>query len=498
MVANGVGGGIVGNAQIGSIVIKKGTTLVSDNPPYTINATLNFSNGNYFDIDNNASFSSVQITLKWAGYQTYTPTNPHATTDTVGSALEFVIVSVGEGTTTDGQTLSLSNVSSASLLDALTALAPRIALLPTYEPNVIGSTENLSDVTTAIPTLNVCFLEGTEIKTPIGNVKIEDIKIGDTIISIQNGKEIESKVVEIRKNNVDVHSKEDWPVCIKKNSLEHGVPYQDLYVTGDHCLYINGNLIPSRMLVNNASIVKYDMGSSNFATYHIECDAHVIVVANGALAESYLDTNHSVSKNVVLLGEKNWHRDAAAPLCTDTNIVRPLSNALAIRAQKLGYEVSTLDNGLYTNDPDFYLETEEGRKIYPYKINNGNYFFFLPKTVSNLFLVSRTFSPSEVEGPYVDDRRLLGVMIGEISFYTPNMKEIHVTTHLHKKTLPGWHDHEFGRFRWISSRASLPLSEIWGELCKVRENVVLFKIEVIHNGKYKIKNEKNKIIKKTS
>jgi hypothetical protein len=72
-----------------------------------------------------------------------------------------------------------------------------------------------------------------------------------------------------------------------------------------------------------------------------------------------------------------------------------------------------------------------------------------------LRILSRAGRPADTIGPYVDDRRLLGVAIGAIAL-TAGRGEQAIRVHLEQTALPGWHAIE-DDFRWTSGDAMLPL-----------------------------------------
>ncbi len=65
-------------------------------------------------------------------------------------------------------------------------------------------------------------------------------------------------------------------------------PARDLRVSPDHGLALDGHLVPAGLLVNGDTILRENWATS--VTYwHIELPAHGLVVAEGAMAESYFD-----------------------------------------------------------------------------------------------------------------------------------------------------------------------------------------------------------------
>ena len=81
------------------------------------------------------------------------------------------------------------------------------------------------------------------------------------------------------------------PVCIEKGAFGGDLPTQDLVVTGDHGMVIDGMVINASALVNGRNIrfvSSADMPES-FAFYHVETENHDVILANGLPAETFVD-----------------------------------------------------------------------------------------------------------------------------------------------------------------------------------------------------------------
>ncbi|MGO9698444.1 MAG: Hint domain-containing protein [Xanthobacteraceae bacterium] len=89
--------------------------------------------------------------------------------------------------------------------------------------------------------------------------------------------------------------KDILPVCIKAGALNDNVPRRDLWISPNHAMYFEdacgGVLIEAKDLVNGVSIVQAE-SVEQVEYFHIELDTHDVIVAEGALAESFID-DHS-------------------------------------------------------------------------------------------------------------------------------------------------------------------------------------------------------------
>ena len=67
--------------------------------------------------------------------------------------------------------------------------------------------------------------------------------------------------------------------------------FKDLYVSPNHGILINGKMTRAWSLVNGETVYQ-DTECNEITYYHLECKEHVAIIANGVLAESYLDCDN--------------------------------------------------------------------------------------------------------------------------------------------------------------------------------------------------------------
>ncbi|WP_042062677.1 Hint domain-containing protein, partial [Acidomonas methanolica] len=303
-----------------------------------------------------------------------------------------------------------------------------------------------------------CFLAGSMIRTPGGDVTVEDIRIGDEVTAFdwRDNAEITRKVVWVgnRKTTVRPALPDDeagYPVRILKDAIADGVPFKDMLITAEHCLFFENRFVPVRMLVNGHSIF-YDKSFSSYEYYHIETDTHSVIWADGMLTESYLDTGNRSSfaqhGKLALIGapsSRSWAEDAGAPLDVARDFVEPLFREIAARAGAAENEARPE----LTDDADLRLVTAAGVVIRKTRETNGHVMFMIPNGVESVRLVSRASRPSDVVGPFVDDRRSFGVAVGEITLFESS-RTTPVRAHLTEEELAGWQALEWEDTRWTS------------------------------------------------
>jgi Hint domain len=142
-----------------------------------------------------------------------------------------------------------------------------------------------------------CFLRGTSIRTSNGEQKIEDIRLGDLVIT---GDGRASRIEWIGRQRYRRVAGTPWldqekPVKIAKGALALGVPDRDLFVSQIHALFLDGLLVMARDLVNGSSITVYPASELEELEYlHIKLVRHNTVFAHGALTETLRIENASM------------------------------------------------------------------------------------------------------------------------------------------------------------------------------------------------------------
>ncbi|WP_421904701.1 Hint domain-containing protein [Mameliella sp.] len=142
-------------------------------------------------------------------------------------------------------------------------------------------------ITTQIP---ACFAEGTGIAAPEGVRAVEALRIGDRILTA-DGRTVAVKWIgrqTVVKWSGVGHVQ---PVVIRAGALGENVPFADLTVTADHGMVLDGHVINASALVNGGSIDWVPAADlpATFTVYHVETEAHDVILANGAPAETFID-----------------------------------------------------------------------------------------------------------------------------------------------------------------------------------------------------------------
>lgn len=211
------------------------------------------------------------------------------------------LIYIGSGLATPG----------TSVLGVLVAVGPSVPVsvfsvggqiyfhFPEGEPNLLGALLLNVDITSAPSQIftPICFARDTLIRTPQGDLPIQDIGVGDTVMDHEG---IAHRVIwrGARQLNLPVSPTFDkWrPVRIESHAFGEGKPYRVTRLSQQHRVLLQGwkaelyagepeILAPAVGLVNDSSII-LDHAASQVEYHHLMCSGHVVLVANGLPAES--------------------------------------------------------------------------------------------------------------------------------------------------------------------------------------------------------------------
>lgn len=129
-----------------------------------------------------------------------------------------------------------------------------------------------------------CFVAGTRILTPSGEVPVERLEIGD-LVTCHDGN---AKPVRWIGRRRFTGAGGTWPqafvpVRVRRGALGPGCPHRDLLLSPGHMIYIDDVLVAVEHLVDGRSIVVETPGCGATVEYfHIELDGHDLLVSEGA------------------------------------------------------------------------------------------------------------------------------------------------------------------------------------------------------------------------
>src|SRR6266566_2714438 len=161
-----------------------------------------------------------------------------------------------------------------------------------------------------------CLLRGTSVSTPVGERAVEDLQIGDQLLTL-------SGPMAIKWVGYSKYTKDDsrpWqasvmPIRVAPAAIGDRAPHRDLYLSREHCVFFSEALIPVRYLINGTTITPATpAGMTAIEYYHIEFETHEVVYAEGALVESFREETweREYFANIVqyerLYGRERQHR----------------------------------------------------------------------------------------------------------------------------------------------------------------------------------------------
>lgn len=207
----------------------------------------------------------------------------------------------GDGDSIDGgeggndfDTLDLSNWGKTATNIIFDPNNPENGIVEFLDPqgNIVGTLtfENIENI---VP----CFTPGTAIATPRGERAVEELAVGDRIITRDNGIQEIRWVGKRALGHAELATAQHLrPVLITRGSLGHGLPERDMLVSPNHrflvasertMLYFEEHevLVAAKHLVDQRAI--RPVKTLGVTYIHFLCDRHEVVLANGAWSESF-------------------------------------------------------------------------------------------------------------------------------------------------------------------------------------------------------------------
>ncbi len=211
-----------------------------------------------------------------------------------------VVVGGGVGDVVDGNeggddfdTLDLSGSGPLKIIyDDANPENGTVQFLDPTTRDVVG-TMSFVNIENVIP----CFTPGTMIATPRGEVPVESLRIGDKIITRDNGMQeirwMGRRDLSWADLSAAPHLK---PILVRQGSLGNGLPERDMLVSPNHRLLVANDrtalyfdehevLVAAKHLAAGKGIHSVDVAGTSYI--HFMCDRHEVVLSNGAWTESF-------------------------------------------------------------------------------------------------------------------------------------------------------------------------------------------------------------------
>ncbi|WP_072387134.1 Hint domain-containing protein [Hyphomicrobium sp. CS1BSMeth3] len=133
-----------------------------------------------------------------------------------------------------------------------------------------------------------CFLEGTRLAVPGGEVPVEGLRPGDMVLTASGARRQAGFVgwFSVERDTSGRWPLAGLPVRVRRGALGAGLPARDLFVTGAHLLFLGGVLVPAEDLINGVSIAWADVAGERLRYFHVGLASHDVVLAEGLGCES--------------------------------------------------------------------------------------------------------------------------------------------------------------------------------------------------------------------
>ena len=260
----------------GTLVVGSGATLELDG---------SVSSGNTLQFTADTGVAQIDDLLNSSDHQQF---NAPILNFAPGDGLDFATSGLGTFSDITNATPGTYDSSTNTTALALDDGGSLVATL-TMEGNYSGTTFTVSQASGFVDVGAVCYCPGTLIQTERGQKRVEDLKIGDEVMTMSGAlRPIKWIGRRSYSGRFAAGQKNILPVCVKAGALEDQVPRRDLWISPHHAMYIDGALIEAKDLVNDVSIVQLER-ADQVEYFHVELDTHDVIIAEGALSESFID-----------------------------------------------------------------------------------------------------------------------------------------------------------------------------------------------------------------
>ncbi|ATU71656.1 hypothetical protein SXCC_01727 [Gluconacetobacter sp. SXCC-1] len=453
-------------ASIGDSSGNKIETSYSTLNNYTVSGSNHFvSASTEQGIDHN----TISVTPDSQGTSTSTgPTPSSYTFQSVDNQGGLQVTADINGTMTDMgiyQQIGFSNTDAMWLSDGSTGACYLLSATP-LTPNADGSYNSVTLGANGtqgnfVGGTTACFVDGTLIRTPAGDVPVETLMAGDRVVTasgaIRPVRWVGQSLLHCAARASGTH--ESWPVRIAAHAFAPGRPERDLLVSPGHGIAVtvmDEVLVPAFQLVNGTTITQVPCDRVSYR--HIELDSHDLLISNGLPSESYMDVGNRAAF-AIGFGRVDPERtpatlaDYARPFIDGGPVIDAIRSRLTARAQAMGWKWAEHDM-----DPHLVVD---GRRIDATRVEGGVQFRF-PATAHSACLVSETFVPAN--GSDCHDHRTLGLSVSGLYVHDG----LHAETRIdldHAALAPGFHSEEANDgVHWRWTRGTLTLSpSLWAE-----------------------------------
>ena len=166
--------------------------------------------------------------------------------------------------------------------------------------NVTGTT-TYSEIEEVI----ICFTPGTRIATKRGEVLIQQLKVGDAVLTRDNGPQELRWIGRRNLHRAELACNTNYfPVLIRAGALGDGMPQRDMLVSPNHRMLVTSEV--AEMMFGEREVLVaakhltglngVDVAPTDKVSYiHMMFDNHEVVLADGVWAESFQPGDHAMA-----------------------------------------------------------------------------------------------------------------------------------------------------------------------------------------------------------
>ncbi len=323
------GGTLEGSSStFGSPIVNNGTVLAAGGVlllqgSVSGSGVLGFDSGAHGTLEIAGTTGNPVLMAGTTTLQLDSPSNYTGTVSAGGS--DTIIL---QGITADSAVLNGSTLSVKNGGTQVYALATSGLTGDTFSVSMVGGNAKI-DI--------VCFARGTRIKTIDGDVPVEQLAVGQQVITASGQK---APITWVGRRRIDCRRHPEpwrvWPVRISAGAFGPNLPKRDLVVSPQHAIYDEGVLVPARFLVNDTTIVQEPVGQVEY--FHVELPKHDLLIAEGLSTESYLengDRNCFEDQGTAMVLHPDfsrWSWDARA--CAELKVTGPELQAIGAKLER--------------------------------------------------------------------------------------------------------------------------------------------------------------------
>uniref|UniRef100_A0A6C0CZ59 Hedgehog/Intein (Hint) domain-containing protein n=1 Tax=viral metagenome TaxID=1070528 RepID=A0A6C0CZ59_9ZZZZ len=184
---------------------------------------------------------------------------------------------------------------------------------PSYTLNISSGVEvdgvvyssngaNLNATSTTFNSETLCFLRNTLLLTNTGYKPIQDISVGDLVLSygpisesqiISHSKPLFTPVTWIQSFKPSFRNSSTMPIHFQKDSLGPNIPQKDLWLSPFHGIFVDGKMTQAQQFINGTTITQ-DFDLEEVEYFHFETEEHCAVDAQGVKSETFINVNYAI------------------------------------------------------------------------------------------------------------------------------------------------------------------------------------------------------------